>query len=53
MLSSSFIASDNHGTRCSTVFTIDHDGNASFHERSFDPAGTTTGEAIESFVLRR
>lgn len=51
MLSSSFIVSDNYGTRCSTVFTIDRDGNARFHERSFDSAGTITGEAIESFAL--
>ena len=51
MLSSSFIVSANYGTRCSTVFTIDRDGNARFHERSFDSAGATTGEAIESFAL--
>lgn len=52
MLSSSFIVSEKYGTRCSTVFTIDHHGNAHFHERSFDPTGATTGEAIESFALR-
>jgi len=52
MLSSSFIVSANYGTRCSTVFTIDHQGNAGFRERSFDSAGVATGEAIESFALR-
>ena len=51
MLSSAFILSDTYGTRCSTIFTIDHDGEARLHERSFDPAGATMGEAIESFAL--
>ena len=51
LLSSSFIVSANYGTRCSTVFTIGHDGSARFHERSFDPAGAITGEAIASFAV--
>ena len=37
LLSSPFIVSENYGTRCSTVFTIDRAGHARFHERSFDP----------------
>lgn len=53
MLSSSFIVSANYGTRCSTVLTIGHDGNARLHEQSFDPTGATTGEAIESFALQQ
>ena len=52
MLSAPFIVSDSYGTRCSTVFTIGHDGSARFHERSFDPNGAITGEVIESFALR-
>ena len=53
MLSSSFIVSDTYGTRCSTVFTIGHDGRARLHERSFDSTGTITGDAVESFALGR
>lgn len=52
MLSSSFIVSEGYGTRCSTVFTIDHAGRARFCERSFDPGGATTGEISEDFALR-
>ncbi len=52
MLSSPFIVSENYGTRCSTVLTLGHDGHAHFHERTFDPGGATTGEAVETFALR-
>ncbi|MEO8508752.1 MAG: NRDE family protein [Betaproteobacteria bacterium] len=51
LLSSPFIVSDAYGTRCSTVFTIDHDGRARFHERTFDAAGMPSGEVIEAFDL--
>ena len=39
MLSAPFIVSPDYGTRCSTVVTIDHDGDVRLVERSFDPAG--------------
>ena len=40
LLSSPFIVSERYGTRCSTVLTIDREGSARFHERSFAPDGT-------------
>jgi uncharacterized protein with NRDE domain len=51
LLSSPFIVSDSYGTRCSTVFTIDRDGHARFHERTFDAAGMPEDEVIEAFDL--
>lgn len=48
-LSSPFILSEAYGTRCSTVFTIDRQGHATFIERSFDAEGNPTGEVRESF----
>jgi uncharacterized protein with NRDE domain len=35
-LSAMFIKSPGYGTRCSTVITVDHDGNVSFKERVYD-----------------
>ena len=35
----------------STVFTLGRDGSASFVERSFDAAGTMTGETAHAFSL--
>jgi uncharacterized protein with NRDE domain len=49
LLSAPFIVSSDYGTRCSTVLAIDHDGNARFTERSFDPAGRVTVEVDERF----
>lgn len=37
MLSSMFIASEEYGTRCTTVVLIDYEGNVSFEERSYVP----------------
>ncbi len=51
MLSSPFIVSPDYGTRCSTVVTIDHEGAARFVERSFDPAGSATGEVDFRFAI--
>jgi uncharacterized protein with NRDE domain len=51
MLSAPFIISADYGTRCSTVLTIDHAGNAHWVERSFDPAGNATGEVDVRFQL--
>jgi uncharacterized protein with NRDE domain len=51
MLSSAFIVSPDYGTRCSTVFTLARDGSANFVERSFDAAGTMTGETAHAFTV--
>lgn len=51
LLSSPFIVSERYGTRCSTVFTIDHHGCARFQERTFDPAGTAHGDVLHEFAL--
>jgi uncharacterized protein with NRDE domain len=51
MLSAPFIVSPAYGTRCSTVVTIDPEGNVRFVERSFDPAGDTAGEVDYRFTL--
>lgn len=51
LLSAPFIVSDDYGTRCSTVFTIDRRGRAHFRERSFDARGAPTGEAAYDFAL--
>jgi uncharacterized protein with NRDE domain len=51
LLSAPFIVSDDYGTRCSTVFTIDRRGHAHFRERSFDARGAPTGEAAYDFML--
>jgi uncharacterized protein with NRDE domain len=51
LLSAPFIVSADYGTRCSTVFTIDHRGRAHFRERSFDAQGAPAGEAAYDFAL--
>jgi uncharacterized protein with NRDE domain len=51
MLSSAFIVSPDYGTRCSTVFALARDGTANFVERSFDAAGSMTGEAAHAFTV--
>jgi len=50
-LSAAFIVGDNYGTRSSTVYTIDRDGNARFIERSFDADAVQTGEIEERFRI--
>ena len=50
-LSAPFIVSDVYGTRSSTVFTIDREGNARLVERSFDADGEPTGEVEERFSI--
>jgi len=51
MLSAPFIVSERYGTRCSTVLVVGRDGEARFVERSFDPAGATTGTVDTRFPL--
>lgn len=51
LLSSPFIVSAEYGTRCTTIVTVDHEGRVRFIERSFDPAGSLTGEVEYRFAL--
>ena len=51
VLSSTFIAGAEYGTRCSTVFSVDKSGSAAFVERSFDRAGNVTGESAHAFAI--
>ena len=54
LLSSPFIVSADYGTRCSTVLTIDRDGQrAASSSAAFDPAGSATGEVEFRFALTR
>jgi uncharacterized protein with NRDE domain len=43
-LSSAFIAGEHYGTRASTVILVQHDGQASIHERRFGPHGAFLGQ---------
>lgn len=51
VLSAPFIVSERYGTRCSTVLTIDRDGNAQLIERSFDPSGAAAGQVAFAFAV--
>jgi uncharacterized protein with NRDE domain len=51
VLSPMFIASENYGTRCSTVIVIDRDGTATFTERTHTTPFTTGEERQFSFTL--
>jgi uncharacterized protein with NRDE domain len=51
LLSAPFIVGERYGTRCSTVLTVDRDGEARFIERSFDATGATIGEVEHRFAL--
>lgn len=42
-LSSTFIAGEIYGTRCSSVFSVDRQGNARLQERSFGPLSVPSG----------
>ena len=53
LLSSPFIVSESYGTRSSTIVTIDRRGEVAFVERSFDAAGTMTGEQAFRFAAQR
>ncbi len=44
ILSSPFVLHEKYGTRCSTIVAIEPSGACFIAERSFDPAGTRTGE---------
>ena len=51
LLSAPFILGERYGTRCSTLLTVDRDGQARFVERSFDAAGRLNGVVDEAFAL--
>lgn len=52
-LSAAFIVGESYGTRCSTVVSIDADGQLRFEERSFGPQGEPLGTVVETFPLAR
>jgi uncharacterized protein with NRDE domain len=51
LLSSAFIASEDYGTRSSTVVLVGRDGGVVFAERSFGASGGALGEARYEFRL--
>lgn len=51
ILSSTFILGREYGTRCSTVFSLEHGGAAALVERSFDAEGNVTGESSNAFTV--
>ncbi len=51
LLSSAFIASENYGTRSTTVVLIGRDGRVIFVERSFGLGGTPAGEVRLEFQI--
>lgn len=51
LLSAPFIVGERYGTRCSTLLTVDRDGQVRFVERSFDADGELTGTVDERFAL--
>ena len=52
LLSSAFIRADEYGTRCSTVFRVDHASRAYFDEWSWDCAGEEIGRKSFQFDLQ-
>ncbi|PHS71985.1 MAG: hypothetical protein COB22_06105 [Cycloclasticus sp.] len=51
LLSSIFIQSDDYGTRCSTIITIDYDNLLNFTEVSYDSSGQITGKVNQAILL--
>jgi uncharacterized protein with NRDE domain len=51
LLAPPFIVSETYGTRCSTILTVDRDGNARFRERSFDVRGVATFDVDQRFAV--
>jgi uncharacterized protein with NRDE domain len=52
LVSSAFVRAGEYGTRCSTVFRVDHAGRALFDEWSWDRAGEPIGRQSYQFDLR-
>jgi len=53
LLSSAFVRANDYGTRCSTVFRIDREGQARFDEWSWDRAGRESGRCTYRFAIER
>jgi uncharacterized protein with NRDE domain len=53
LLAPPFIVDPRYGTRCTTVLAIDRGGHATFHERTFTPDGSATGDVIHNFNVQR
>jgi uncharacterized protein with NRDE domain len=51
LLAAPFILGPTYGTRCSTILTIDREGEAYFVERTFDAHGTATGDREFRFAV--
>ena len=50
-LSAPFVIGESYGTRCSTVVTIEYEGQAQVIERTFDPGGALMSEVAFAFAL--
>ena len=53
LLSSAFIRAPGYGTRCSTILLIDAEGQAQFHEWTWDERGALAGQVDCEFQLER
>ena len=51
IISSIFIKTEEYGTRCSTVVTVDKNNFVNFIERSFDNASKDFSEAVYGFQI--
>jgi uncharacterized protein with NRDE domain len=51
VLSAPFIRTQDYGTRSSTVLLIEHTGNVTFVERSFDPSDDSQKETRYKFRI--
>ncbi|ORU93019.1 MAG: hypothetical protein A6F70_04340 [Cycloclasticus sp. symbiont of Bathymodiolus heckerae] len=49
LLSTVFIKSNEYGTRCSTIITLDYDNLLQFHEYSYDYKGIQTNKIKKTF----
>lgn len=52
-LSPMFIAGQTYGTRCTSVITLDHNGDIAFFERAFNADGVATGTVVFRNVKER
>jgi uncharacterized protein with NRDE domain len=51
VLSSPFIRTPAYGTRCTSLLSMDADGQLRFFERRFDAQGKVAGESREAFAI--
>ena len=49
---SMFVVSDDFGTRCTTVLTVDAEGQVRFVEQRFEPGGIAGGRSEFDFMIR-